>query len=71
MLEHYGATDATDLAALIARGAASPDEMLDAALASLERLNPVLNAVVLVQEAVARRTIAQGLPQGRFAVCRF
>ena len=36
------------------------------ALAATERLNPVLNAVVLAQEATARRSIAQGLPIGPF-----
>jgi len=66
MLELYDATDATDLAARIARRDASPDEMLDAALAAVVRLNPALNAVVLVQEDAARRAIAAGLPQGPF-----
>ena len=58
--------DATDLAALVAGGEVSPTELLDAALAATARLNPALNAVVLVQEDAARQAIADGLPQGPF-----
>lgn len=58
--------DATETAALIARGEASATELLDAALAATRRLNPALNAVILVQEDVARRAIAAGLPRGPF-----
>jgi amidase/6-aminohexanoate-cyclic-dimer hydrolase len=58
--------DATETAAQVARGAVSPAELLDAALAAVDRLNPMLNAVTLLQEAVARRTIADGLPRGPF-----
>ena len=66
MLETFAAVDATDLAALVARGAVSPTELLDAALTAVAELNPRLNAVVLMQEAVARAAIARGLPQGPF-----
>ncbi|MGB8812187.1 MAG: amidase family protein, partial [Paracoccaceae bacterium] len=66
MMETYGAQDATDLALLVARGEVTPDALLDAALAAVATLNPKLNAVVLVQEPVARAAIAQGLPQGPF-----
>lgn len=58
--------DATALAARVAAREVSPSELLDAALAACARLNPALNAVVLVQEEVARRAIAEGLPQGPF-----
>ncbi len=58
--------DATAQAALIASGEVSPTELLDHALAAVERLNPALNAVVLVQEAAARAAIAEGLPVGPF-----
>jgi amidase/6-aminohexanoate-cyclic-dimer hydrolase len=66
MFEAYGSEDATGLAALVARGAVSPDELLDAALAAVGRENPRLNAVVLLQEPVARAAIAAGLPRGPF-----
>ncbi len=66
MIEGFGAMDATAMAALVARGEVSPGELLDSALEAVGRLNPALNAVVLVQEAVARRMIADGLPRGPF-----
>jgi amidase len=58
--------DATDLAAAVAARRVSPEELLNSALSAVERLNPELNAVVLVQEAAARTHIAAGLPQGPF-----
>ncbi|SEM45345.1 amidase [Gemmobacter aquatilis] len=66
MLAQFDAKDATDLAALVARGAVSAGELLDASLAAVARWNPKLNAVVLVQDAVARAAIAAGLPRGPF-----
>jgi len=58
--------DATDQAQAVARGEVTPTELLDAALEATARLNPALNAVVLVQEEAARRAIAEGLPRGPF-----
>jgi amidase len=66
MIGDLGAADATELAGLVAKGEVSPSELLDAALAAVEARNPAINAVVLVQEAVARKAIADGLPQGPF-----
>ncbi len=66
MIGDLGAADATALARLVARGEVSPGELLDAALSAVEAWNPRLNAVVLLQEAVARRAIAAGLPRGPF-----
>lgn len=66
MIGDLGAEDATALAALVARREVSPTELLDAALAAVEARNPALNAVVLVQEGVARQSIAEGLPPGPF-----
>jgi amidase len=60
----YESHDATGLAALVAAGEVTPDDLLDAALSRTQALNPALNAVVLVQEEVARRAIAAGLPDG-------
>jgi amidase len=59
-------TDATAQAAMVARGEVSPTELLDQALAAVDRWNPRLNAVVLLQEGVARRHITEGLPDGPF-----
>ncbi len=58
--------DATALAEMVAKGEASPDELLDEALARVAAVNPQLNCVVLVQEEVARAAIAAGLPEGPF-----
>ncbi len=66
MIGDLGAQDATELAAWVASGEVSPSELLDAALAAVEVRNPALNAVVLIQEDVARRAIAKGLPAGPF-----
>ncbi len=60
----YDRHDALGLAALVASGAVTPDDLLDQALARVARRNPALNAVVLVQEDVARATIRRGLPRG-------
>ncbi len=62
----YEIQDATYLASLVATGQASPDELLDEALARVSALNPALNAVVLVQEETARAAIKAGLPEGPF-----
>ena len=66
MIGDLGATDATALAELVARGEVTATELLNAALAAVEARNPAINAVVLVQEGVARQAIAQGLPSGPF-----
>jgi NAD(P)-dependent dehydrogenase (short-subunit alcohol dehydrogenase family) len=66
MIGDLGARDATALAELVAAGEVSPEELLDAALAAVAARNPEINAVVLMQEEVARRSIASGLPNGPF-----
>ena len=66
MIGDLGAADATALAELVARGEVTATELLNAALAAVEARNPAINAVVLVQEGVARQAIAQGLPSGPF-----
>lgn len=58
--------DATALAHAVASGGVSAEELLDEALARVDAFNPDLNAVVLVQEDVARRSIRYGLPGGPF-----
>jgi amidase len=60
------AHDATALAAMVAAKDVTPTELLNAALDATDRLNPTLNAVVLIQEQVARHSIANGLPIGPF-----
>lgn len=57
-------TDAIGLARLVALGEVTPDQLLDAALDRVARLNPALTAVVLMQEDAARQMIRDGLPDG-------
>ncbi len=66
MIGDLGVEDATALAGLVAKGDVSADELLDAALAAVAARNPAINAVVLIQEDVARAAIKAGLPRGPF-----
>ena len=66
MIGDLGAKDATELAERVARREVSPSELLDAALAAVAARNPAINAVVQMQEGVARKAIAAGLPHGPF-----
>lgn len=65
-IDDYDACDATALAALVAAGDVTPDELLDRALERVETLNPALCAVVNIAEYSARAAIAAGLPDGPF-----
>ena len=54
-IDDYRGQDATGLAALVRKGEVSAGELLDAALAEIDRLNPALNAVVARNDAAARQ----------------
>src|ERR1700754_948657 len=59
--------DATDQAALVASGDVSPSELLEAAIARIERIDPAINAVVIRWFDHARETAASAeLPAGPF-----
>lgn len=58
--------DATDQAALVTSGEVSPVELLDAAIARIEHLDPQLNAVVIRWFDHARELAAGELPGGPF-----
>lgn len=60
----FDSTDATGLAQAVARRDVTPPELLDEALRRAALLNPRLNALTMLQEGVARRLIAEGLPEG-------
>lgn len=62
-LEHL---DATGLAELVRTRAASPRELVDAAIARIEAQNPSLNAVVTPMFEAARRRADGPLPDGPF-----
>ncbi len=59
--------DATALAELVHSGEASPSELLEAAVARIDALNPRLNAVVTPLYARARAQLAMPLPAGPFS----
>jgi amidase len=62
----YEEFDATALAGLIRTREISAQEVLDAAIDRIERLNPTLNAVVHKFYDQGRAAIAKGLPDGLF-----
>jgi len=65
--EEYADYDAVGLAALVSSRAVTARELLDAALARLNRINPCLNAVNLVLEDSARDQLEAGLPEDGLA----
>src|SRR6201996_4553494 len=58
--------DAVDQAALVRNGEVTPLELLDAAIERIERIDPVLNAVVIRWFDHARDTARAALPDGPF-----
>ena len=62
----YEAFDALGLAELVHKHEVSPEELLEAALLRVERLNPTLNAVVIPMEKEARESIEADLQMGPF-----
>ena len=63
----YGDRDGLGLAELVRRREVSAAELVETALAAIERLNPKLNAVVRTMAPEAAATLAAGLPPGPFA----
>src|SRR6185295_12931210 len=67
MADAFAALDATGQAELVRGGDASPAELVDAAIARIERLNPTLNAVITPLFDKARQQArARDLPEGPF-----
>src|SRR5215471_11606587 len=62
--EEYRKHDAISLAGLIAKRQVSAKEVLEAAIARAEQINPVINAIVHKQYEQARKAVAAGLPEG-------
>jgi hypothetical protein len=58
--------DATGQAALVAGGRITPSELVDGAIARIEKLNPTLNAVIHEVFDRARAAAARPLPDGPF-----
>lgn len=65
-LDDYSHYDAVGLAELVRRKEVAPEELLQAAVAAIARVNPKLNAVIDVREAEAREAVKRGLPEGPF-----
>src|SRR5688572_11690866 len=66
MSDELAHLDATAQAELIRTGKASPAELVDAAIARIERLNPTLNAVITPLFDAAREAARGDLPEGPF-----
>lgn len=64
--DEYAALDATAQAELVRRGDVSPLELVDAAIARIERGNPSLNAVIHTRFEQAREEAGGDLPDGPF-----
>lgn len=62
----YEAHDGLGLAALVARGEVSAEELLEAAIERIEARDPQVNAIAHKLYDHAREAIAAGLPQGPF-----
>jgi amidase len=65
-IAEYDTLDGLGLAALVRKRQVSPAELLNEAIARVERVNPRLNAVVTPLYEQARRTVAGPLPDGPF-----
>jgi Asp-tRNA(Asn)/Glu-tRNA(Gln) amidotransferase A subunit family amidase len=65
-IAEYERLDATEMAALVRKGEVTAAELLDEALARLERWNPLLNSVVIEHFDLARKT-ARGRLEGPLA----
>lgn len=64
MSDDYASLDAVTQASLVAKGSVSPLELVDAAIARIEKLNPELNAVIHERFDKARDEARGDLPAG-------
>src|SRR5690606_8271788 len=63
----YARHDAVGLAELVRKREVSAAEVLEAAIARAEQVNPAINAVVLKHYELAREAVRAGLPAGPLA----
>ena len=66
MTDEFATTDATAQADLVRRGRVHPSELVEAAIARIERVNPALNAVIIPLFEKARAAAVQDVPAGPF-----
>ena len=64
--DEYAAHDALGLAELVRSGEVTPSELVEAAIARTDAVNPTLNAVVHRMDGTAREVAAGDLPDGPF-----
>lgn len=67
IFEDYQHYDALGLAELVRAGSVSATDLLETAIAHVEKYNPDLNAVIYPMYDLARQSIADGLPDGPFS----
>jgi amidase len=65
--EEYASHDGLGLAQLVRQGDVKPAELLEAALARTDTVNPLINAVVIDMRDEARRIVDAGIPDAPFA----
>ena len=70
MTDDLAVLDATAQAALVRDGAVSPRELVDAALARIDAVNPQLNAVIHRRDERARAEAEPARRTVRSAACR-
>lgn len=66
MFKEYSQYDGLGLAALVKAGEVTPAELLDAAIARANEINPGINAIIHRFDERAYRCIKVGLPEGPF-----
>jgi amidase len=66
-LDAYGSHDGLGLAALVAKRKVKPIELIDAAIARAEAVNPKLNAIIFKDYERARDAAKGKLPKGAFS----
>ena len=65
-MDEFAALDATAQAELVRRKEVKPIELVEAAIARIERVNPELNAVITPMFDIARKAASEPLPEGPF-----
>lgn len=65
-ISEYTSHDALGLADLVRRREVTPAEVMSAAIAAIDQVNPALNAVIRPLRDDAARAVAAGLPEGPF-----
>ena len=65
-LDDVARLDATAQAELVRRKSVTPRELVEAAIARVERVNPAINAVILRMDDLAREAASRPLPDGPF-----